>query len=161
MNERMDGWMDGWMDACRSRLCMYVSIYLCIYLFVHVSVCMHGCLRAWMYVQMHAGMHVCAQQHVYSKGVQSLDGYTYTFTYMKYVYVYTLYLYIYIFIYMVTPPRSTPASSTRFHCLLLCIGPLLIYAENTVNADTIVLFAMSSACFLRRSAVGLSAEVLS
>ena len=87
------------MDACRSRLCMYVSIYLCIYLFVHVSVCMHGCLRAWMHVQMHAGMHVCAQQHVYSKGVQSLDGYTYTFTYMKYVYVYTLYLYIYIYIY--------------------------------------------------------------
>ena len=83
-----------------------------------------------------------------------------------YIYIYEIcvclyFILIYIFIYMVTPPRSTPASSTRFHCLLLCIGPLLIYAENTVNADTIVLFAMSSACFLRRSAVGLSAEVLS
>ena len=27
------------------------------------------------------------------------------------------------------PPRSTPASSTRFHRLLLYSGPLLIYAE--------------------------------
>ena len=42
---------------------------------------------------------------------------------------------------MVTP-RSTPASSTRFHRLHFYIGPLLTYAENTVNTDTIVLFAM-------------------
>ena len=47
-----------------------------------------------------------------------------------------------MYVCMVTPPpRSTPASSTRFHRLLLYIGPLLIYAENTVNTDTVVLFA--------------------
>ena len=46
-------------------------------------------------------------------------------------------------IYMVTPPpRSTPASSTRFPEVASLHWTLLIYAENTVNSDTIVLFAM-------------------
>ena len=56
-----------------------------------------------------------------------------------------VYIYMCVYIWMVTPsppPRSTPASSTRFHRLLLYIGPLLIYAENTVDTDAIVLFAM-------------------
>ena len=40
------------------------------------------------------------------------------------------------------PPRSTPASSTRFPEVASLHWTLLIYAENTVNSDTIVLFAM-------------------
>ena len=48
-------------------------------------------------------------------------------------------IYIYIYIYG-HPPRSIPASSTRFHRLLLYVGPLLTFAENTVNTDRIVHF---------------------
>ena len=48
-----------------------------------------------------------------------------------------------LYIYMVTPPPDPhpplPHDSQR---LLLYIGHLLIYAENTVNSDTIVPFAM-------------------
>ena len=63
-----------------------------------------------------------------------------------YIYIYRkIYLnkhvYIYIYIYG-HPPRSIPASSTRFHRLLLYVGPLLTFAENTVNTDRIVHFAM-------------------
>ena len=50
-----------------------------------------------------------------------------------------------IYIYMVTPPpppRSTPATSTRFPEVASLHWTLLIYAENTVNGDTMVPFAM-------------------
>ena len=57
----------------------------------------------------------------------------------------TILSYINIYIYMVTlppPQRSTPASSTRFPEVASLHWTLLIYAENTVNSDTIVPFAM-------------------
>ena len=63
-------------------------------------------------------------------------------------------MYIYMYIYI-----CTPASSTRLHRLILYIGLLLIYAENTVNSDTIVPFPMCMETVLLHVACLICVEI--
>ena len=85
---------------------------------------------------VHACMHAYIRSRIHNPYIYGTDLCKYIYTYLP------MYTHIYIYIWSPPPPRSTPASSTRFPEVASLHWTLLIYAENTANSGTIVPFAM-------------------
>ena len=96
----------------------HVRTYACIH------VCMYVIMYVRMYVRVCVCMYVCVHRCICTGVWRHVSGH------------------INIWSPPPPPPRSTPASSTRFPEVASLHWTLLIYAENTVNSDTIVPFAM-------------------